>query len=83
VAYGTGFAYGLVLQAVEMSVGVGVGLVMLAREGLSLAALKRMEDEQEASAEDVLEDLPVEELDGVEAMEEETRPVLTQGRSRR
>jgi hypothetical protein len=42
-----------------------------------------MEDEQEASAEDVLEDLPVEELDDVEAMEEETRPVLTQGRSRR
>ena len=33
VAYGTGFAFGLVLQAVEMSVGVGVGLVMLAREG--------------------------------------------------
>ena len=83
VAYGTGFAYGLVLQAVEMSVGVGVGLVMLAREGLSLAALKRMEDEQESSAEDVLEDLPVEELDDVEAMEEDTRPVLTQGRSRR
>jgi len=83
VAYGTGFAYGLVLQAVEMSVGVGVGLVMLAREGLSLAALKRMEDEQEASAEDVLEDLPVEEHDDVEAMEEDTRPVLTQGRSRR
>ena len=26
VPYGTGFAYGLVLQAVEMSVGVGVGL---------------------------------------------------------
>jgi len=57
--------------------------VMLAREGLSLAALKRMEDEQEASAEDVLEDLPVEEHDDVEAMEEDTRPVLTQGRSRR
>ena len=47
VAYGTGFAYGLVLQAIEMSVGVGVGLVMLAREGLSFAALKRMEEEEE------------------------------------
>ena len=64
VAYGTGFAYGLVLQALEMSVGVGVGLVMLAREGLSFAALKRMEDEEETSAEDVLEELEEEaELD--------------------
>lgn len=56
VAYGTGFAYGLVLQAVEMSVGVGVGLVFLAREGLSLASLQRMEEQEEASAEDVLHD---------------------------
>ena len=39
VPYGTGFACGLVLQAVEMSVGVGVGLIFLAREGLSLANL--------------------------------------------
>lgn len=57
VAYGTGFAYGLVLQAVEISVGVGVGLVMLAREGLSLASLQRMEEQEETSAEDVLERL--------------------------
>jgi glycosyltransferase 2 family protein len=48
VPYGTGFAYGLVLQAVEMSVGVGVGLIFLAREGLSLASLKTMEEEQES-----------------------------------
>jgi uncharacterized membrane protein YbhN (UPF0104 family) len=48
VAYGTGFAYGLVLQAVEMSVGVGVGLIFLAREGLSLASLQEMEEEQES-----------------------------------
>jgi uncharacterized membrane protein YbhN (UPF0104 family) len=48
VPYGTGFAYGLVLQAVEMSVGVGVGLIFLAREGLSLASLKTMEEEQAA-----------------------------------
>ena len=33
VAYGTGFAFGLALQAVEMSVGVGLGLAFLAREG--------------------------------------------------
>jgi uncharacterized membrane protein YbhN (UPF0104 family) len=57
VAYGTGFAFGLVLQAVEMSVGVGVGLVMLAREGLSFASLRRMEEHEETSAEDALEDL--------------------------
>jgi uncharacterized membrane protein YbhN (UPF0104 family) len=48
VPYSTGFAYGLVLQAVEMSVGVGVGLIFLAREGLSLASLKTMEEEQAA-----------------------------------
>ena len=53
VPYGTGFAYGLVLQAVEMSVGVGVGLIFLAHEGISLASLKTMEEEQE-SEEDVL-----------------------------
>jgi uncharacterized membrane protein YbhN (UPF0104 family) len=78
VPYGTGFAFGLVLQAMEMSVGVGVGLVMLAREGLSLAALQRMEDEEETSAEDVIDELadeePLLEADGA---------YVTQGRSRR
>jgi uncharacterized membrane protein YbhN (UPF0104 family) len=47
VAYPTGFAYGLVLQAVEASVGVGLGLLFLAREGISFAGLKRMETEEE------------------------------------
>ena len=42
VAYSTGFAYGLVLQVMEMSVGVGLGLVFLAREGLSFATLRDM-----------------------------------------
>ncbi len=83
VAYGTGFAFGLVLQAVEMSVGVGVGLVMLAREGLSLAALQRMEDDEEASAEDVLEELPLEPTPDDELAEEDIRPYVTQARSRR
>ena len=55
VAYGTGFAFGVVLQAVEMSVGVGVGLVMLAREGLSFASLRRMEEDEEDSEESVLD----------------------------
>ena len=53
VDYATGFAYGLVLQAVEMSVGVGVGLIFLAHEGISLASLKTMEEEAD-SAENVL-----------------------------
>lgn len=44
VDYSVGFAYGLVLQVVEMSVGVGVGLVFLAREGLSFATLRGMPD---------------------------------------
>lgn len=57
VAYGTGFACGLVLQAIEMSVGVGVGLVFLAHEGLTLATLKRMEEDEESSAENALEQL--------------------------
>lgn len=45
VDYGTGFAYGLALQAVEMSVGVGLGLAFLAREGISFAGLRRFNDE--------------------------------------
>lgn len=56
VAYSTGFAYGLVLQVVEMSVGVGVGLVFLAREGLSFASLKRMEEEEEREEEALVAD---------------------------
>jgi uncharacterized membrane protein YbhN (UPF0104 family) len=54
VPYATGFAYALVLQAVEMSVGVGVGLLFLAREGISFAMLRRMQDD-ERSAGDALE----------------------------
>ncbi len=42
VAYGKGFAFGLGLQAIEASVGVGVGLVFLGREGLSFAGLREM-----------------------------------------
>jgi uncharacterized protein (TIRG00374 family) len=40
VAYEHGFAYGIGLQAIEMSVGVGLGLLFLAREGISFAMLK-------------------------------------------
>ncbi len=52
VAYGTGFAYGLALQAVEMSVGVGLGTVYLAREGLSFGNLRGMGGEIEEPAEE-------------------------------
>jgi uncharacterized protein (TIRG00374 family) len=42
VAYAHGVAYGFGLQAIEASVGIGVGLLFLAREGLSFAMLKVM-----------------------------------------
>ena len=42
VAYGHGFLYGIGLQAIEASVGVGLGLVFLVREGFSFAMLRRM-----------------------------------------
>lgn len=52
VAYSTGFAYALVLQVIEMSVGVGVGLIFLAREGLSFASLREMPGASEAAGEE-------------------------------
>ena len=42
VAYPTGIAFGVGLQVLEMSVGIGMGLLFLTREGLSLATLRRM-----------------------------------------
>lgn len=42
VAYGRGFAYGVGLQAIEASVGIGVGLLFLAHEGLSFTMLRVM-----------------------------------------
>ena len=70
VPYATGFAYGLVLQAIEIACGVGLGLIALAREGISFAVLRRMEDD-ERSSEDVLEgvDEMVEELEHEDARE--------------
>jgi glycosyltransferase 2 family protein len=44
VAYAHGVAFGIGLQAIEASVGVGVGLVFLAREGLSYATLRDIEE---------------------------------------
>ena len=64
VPYAQGFAFGLGLQIVEASVGIGFGLVFLGREGLSYAALRRMpaavealeEDEGEEEAEEAVEE---------------------------
>jgi uncharacterized membrane protein YbhN (UPF0104 family) len=42
VAYANGLAFGIGLQATETAVGVTLGLVCLAREGLSVAALKEI-----------------------------------------
>jgi uncharacterized protein (TIRG00374 family) len=52
VAKGTGVAFGFGLQAIEASVGVGVGLIFLAREGLSFAMLKVMPDASQADVPD-------------------------------
>ena len=48
VAKARGIAFGFGLQAIEASVGIGVGLIFLAREGLSLAMLKVMPDASQA-----------------------------------
>jgi glycosyltransferase 2 family protein len=42
VAYADGVAFGFGLQAIEASVGIGLGLIFLAHEGLSFASLRRM-----------------------------------------
>lgn len=41
VHYGHGFAFGIGLQAIEASVGVGYGLAFFAREGISFAVLRQ------------------------------------------
>jgi uncharacterized protein (TIRG00374 family) len=48
----TGLAFGFGLQAIEASVGVGVGLIFLAREGLSFAMLRVMPDASQAELPD-------------------------------
>ncbi len=55
VDYTHGFAFGIGLQAIEASVGVGIGVVFLAREGLSYAILKEMPDATEIEIEHALE----------------------------
>jgi uncharacterized protein (TIRG00374 family) len=66
VAKGTGVAFGFGLQAIEASVGVGVGLIFLAREGLSFAMLKVMPDASQA-------DVPQDVVEATEADAERAR----------
>jgi len=54
VAYPIGFAYGIVLQAIEIACGISLGLIALAREGISVAMLRRMEDDEGDSTEDAV-----------------------------
>jgi uncharacterized protein (TIRG00374 family) len=58
VAYGRGFAYGIGLQAIEASVGIGIGTLFLAREGLSYATLKQFESGEEGEGEALALDEP-------------------------
>src|SRR5581483_3022622 len=51
-SYGVAYALGFGLQAIEASVGVGVGLLFLAREGLSFAMLRVMPSAAEAEMTD-------------------------------
>jgi hypothetical protein len=53
VDYGRGIAFGIGLQAIEASVGIGVGAIFLAREGLSYATLKQIEEPVEDSFEEL------------------------------
>jgi hypothetical protein len=66
VAYPKGFAFGIGLQALEMSVGIGVGVIFLAREGLSFAMLKRMPGAEQA-------EVPQSAEEEAEAVEEPAR----------
>jgi uncharacterized membrane protein YbhN (UPF0104 family) len=50
VRYAKGFAFGIGLQLIEASVGIGIGTIFLAREGLSFATLRDIETSEEAEA---------------------------------
>jgi uncharacterized protein (TIRG00374 family) len=63
VAKANGIAFGFGLQIIEASVGIGVGLIFLAREGLSVAMLRVMPDMAQA-------DTPAREQSRAEALAE-------------
>jgi hypothetical protein len=66
VAYAKGIAYGFGLQAIEASVGIGVGLLFLAREGLSFAMLQVMPSADQAELGEAEAEAEVARGDGVE-----------------
>ena len=59
VSYGHGIVFGIGLQAIEASVGIGLGFLFLAREGFTFAMLRRM---PEVTDVDVDEDERVERI---------------------
>jgi len=59
IEYAHGVAFGIGLQAIEASVGVGVGLIFLAREGLSYATLRDIDDSPRDTTEDTLDEEPL------------------------
>jgi uncharacterized membrane protein YbhN (UPF0104 family) len=67
VAKANGIAFGFGLQAIEASVGVGVGLIFLAREGLSFAMLKVMPDAAQAEVPNAAAEEPRAETDASRA----------------
>ena len=55
IDYPHGIAFGFGLQAIEASVGVGLGLAFLAREGFTFAMLKRMPEVTEVELDERVE----------------------------
>ena len=55
VSYPHGFAFAIGLQVIEASVGVGLGLLFLAREGFSFAMLRRMPEVTEVELDERVE----------------------------
>ena len=55
VRYAKGFAFGIGLQLIEASVGIGIGTVFLAREGISYAMLREIETESAQKEDEVVE----------------------------
>jgi glycosyltransferase 2 family protein len=55
IRYPHGIAFGFGLQAIEASVGLGLGLLFLAREGFTFAMLKRMPEVTELEVDERVE----------------------------
>jgi uncharacterized membrane protein YbhN (UPF0104 family) len=55
VGYARGFAYAIGVQAIEVAVGVALGLLFLAREGVSFAMLRRMPEVTEVEVDERVE----------------------------